>query len=396
MPKKNNKHHASPGDGHLRKRSDGRWEYIVTVGYDMDQRPVTRSFYSRDTSGAGAKKKYREWLSGQEPEIAEVKTVKQWAEIWLETYKKGRVAYRSFQNYKLYVEKHIIPELGRLKLTEVRPAHIARLYQKKMGLSNSARRHIAIALNGIFETAIQNRLCTENPAKAEKPPKTAQARPRAWTMSQASTILAHTKSHEYGPMVAALLYTGLREGELCALEWDHLHLDESYLECCQTVAEVEPEEIVTVELGGKKCVRHEYAIKPVPKSGRDRIVALTPRGVELFRSIPRTGTFVFGWRPQRRRDGILTVGNTFMTPLRFRWRYNKFFQDLNASLDEAERVPVLSPHKCRHTYATHLLAGCSNLRAVQEQLGHADVSTTEIYTQVDMADRIRNVDKLAY
>lgn len=392
-----NKKHASPGDGHLRKRKDGRWEYIVTVGYDMDQKPIQKSFYSKDSSGAGAKKKYRVWLAKQETDIVEIKTVKQWAEVWLDTYKKDRVAYKSYCNYKLYVEKHIIPELGRYKLDEVRPAHIAQLYRKKMGLSNSARRHIAIALNGIFETAIQNKLCVDNPAKAEKPPKTAQKKPKAWTMSQASRILAYAKEHEFGPMVAALLQTGLREGELCALTWEHMHLDESYLDCCQTVAEIEPEQAATVKKAGKDCIRHEYGIKPVPKSGRDRIVALTPNGVALFRSVPNTGPYVFGWRPRRKRDGkILEVGNTFMTPLQFRYRYDKFFQDLNKTLPPEEQIPVLSPHKCRHTYATHLLAGCNNLRAVQEQLGHADVSTTEIYTQVDMADRLRNVDKLAF
>lgn len=394
MPQK--KKHASPGDGHLRKRSDGRWEYIVTVGYDLDQRPIAKSFYSRDSSGAGAKKKYRAWLSNQLQDVAKAKTVKQWAETWLTTYKQGQVAFKSYNNYELYVNHHIIPELGHLNLQDVRPVHIAALYQKKMGMSNSARRHISIALNGIFETAMENRLCSDNPAKAVKVPQTAKKKPKAWTMTQASRILSYTAQHKYGPMVAALLQTGVREGELCALEWDHLHLDESYLVVCQTVAEIEPAQPSTYKRKGKECIRHEYGIKPVPKSGRDRIVALTPNGVELFRSLPRTGRYVFGWRPTRRRDGIIPVGNTFMTPNKFRWRYEKFFADLNATLPPNQQVPCLSPHKCRHTYATHLLAGCNNLRAVQEQLGHADVSTTEIYTQVDMEARIENVNKLGF
>lgn len=157
---------------------------------------------------------------------------------------------------------------------------------------------------------------------------------------------------------------------------------------------------VTRMVGKKEKPRHYYGVKPCPKSGRDRVVALTPAGVEFFRSIPNTGTFVFGHRPQSRKkcaEKVAAIGNTFMPANQFRHRYEAFLRDLNRELEKHEQTPIpvipaqMPPHLC-----THLLAGCGNMRAVQQQLGHANISTTEIYTQVDMENRKSNVAKLAY
>lgn len=377
MPKR-----KSPGDGSLRQRKDGRWEYRAVVGRNEYGDPQYKSFYSTDKTGVGAKKKHKAFMQASTDSITKSQTVAAWARLWLQIYKKGKIAPRSYSNYELYVEKHIIPALGNLLLTEVRPAHIEKLMTAKSEKSTSTRKHILLALNGIFSSAIENKKCEYNPCKNVIAEERTVLLPKSWSREEVLEILSFAPSHKYGSYVELLLYTGLRIGEMCALLWSDVDLDEGLITVKRTLS-------ITDETGTK------YKEKESTKSGRDRIVALSPLGVDAFKRVKKTGIYVF-----------TNKNGKYITPDAYRKRYDLVFSDLNAKIaaEHVENkipglpvlVPALSPHKCRHTYATHLLAGGANIRAVQEQLGHARITTTEIYTHVDIETKKSNALKLSY
>jgi len=373
------------GEGSLRQRKDGTWEYRISV-------PL--SFYSKDADGRGAKKKYRAWLkeSGGKS-VEKVTTLKDWAEEWLRV-KKTAVAFGTYANYERYINTFILPNLGNMKLDSIRPYHISRLYASPEvdKLSNSAKNEIRVCLNGLFKTARKNRLCGENPAEDEVFSHRPSKAPKVFTLKHVRAILEYAPAHKWGAYAQAALFTGLRTEELCALLWADVHLDGDtpYLNVHQVIAKGDnsgEEHLISKdEATGKEKRKRVYELRDTTKSKKPRMVALTDEGATLFRKLPKDGIFVF--------SGV--NGSAYLTPPQLAHRWEAVLRDLNKTLDDSQKVPMLSPHKSRHTYATQLLSGGANIRVVQEQLGHSRINTTEIYTHVDLESRKSNVAKLAY
>lgn len=373
------------GEGSLRQRPDGRWEFRVKV----EGRRTPLSFYSKDKDGRGAKKKYREWLKETGGEAVEsIKTVEKWSRTWLEVSKKGRVAPKTYENYEYYINKFILPEIGRMKLDSVRPIHIEQIFANAAGLSHSARNEIKVCLNGIFKTARKNRLCKTNPAEDITLQRDPAKPPKVHTLDEVKAILSFAPSHKWGAYVELALYTGLRTEELCGLMWADVDLAAGILMVRRVVAEVENTDADAFMKPDKNKVvkkRRKYDIVDTTKSRRERTVVLNEQGLSVLKGITKTSLYVLPGP-----DG------GFLRPPMFAHRYFAVLRDLNATLPPEQQVQLLSPHKARHTYASFLLEGGANIRAVQDQLGHAKLATTQIYTHVDLEARKINVVKLAY
>lgn len=152
-----------------------------------------------------------------------------------------------------------------------------------------------------------------------------------------------------------LLYAaGLRASELCRLRMDELHR----------------------ELG---------VVRPTGKGSKERVV---PVGKPALAAL---NAYLADGRPRLlkgRPSDYVFIGNAGRPLSRM-----ALFKIVRRYAKVAGITRKLSPHKLRHAFATHLLQGGADLRAVQEMLGHADISTTEIYTHVD-GDALRSaVDK---
>ena len=313
-------------------------------------------------------RQHKAYLANKNEEaVIKTSTIKDWSKKWLESYKKNKVVYGTYRNYEMYVDNHIIPDLGNRWLHETLPIHIEAFFSdpKRTKLSASAKKHIRIALKGIFETAIENKLCKENPVTTKKRTPTKKETSEKTTIKyfkkeEVNKIIKDAKTHVYGVYVLFLLYTGLRISEVISIKWSDIDLKNNIIYVTSASTRVEK---------GREDLE--------PKGGRARAIGIKRNFKIILNKMQKDSVFVFGINKTKH-----------MSPSTYARRYRAFFDDTGND--------YLPPHSCRHTFGTFLLRGGADLRSVQEALGHSSVAVTEMYTHTD-ADNIKSsAAKLGY
>lgn len=354
------KTHASPGDGTLRQRSDGRWEYRAIVGDDAFGNPVRKSFYSKDKTGAKAKKAYREYISKNEDELTKICTLAQWAPEWLDIYKKGKVSWGTYSEYEIIIRTEIVPAIGNVKLSELRPAHIEKLMNSVAEFSLSRKKKVRFLIKSILDSAVENGYCKKNVAANTKIEKPAPREVEIFCKEDIHTILNHCEEHYFGTAIKIMLLTGMRRGELCALRWFDIDMEQRIINVKHALRRVEAGE----EIGPTK-------------NKRNRVIPISDELSDLLSQLPKSSEFVIN----NNGDGAKLSW--------FRSQYDNFFKTIPS-------VEKKTSHKLRHTFASYLLNSGANIRVVQEILGHSDIAMTQIYTHVDVDGLKKSIEKLKF
>lgn len=350
------------GEGTLRLRKDGRWEF----------RCDGKCFYSDskvDPDGRLAKRKYKEWVKNGSVKLESIKTVKQWAREYLKLYKENKVSYITYEEYCIIVEKNIIPVIGDVKLPDLKEAHIQRLMNSLKGYSMSRKKKVRFLVKDIVRKAVKNHLCPEDVADEIELEKEPEREVEIFTPGELQMILEFADKHEYGHIIKLLLYTGMRREELLALTWNNVDFESDIIHVKQAFVRVK---------GGQAI--------STTKSKRHRMIPINSEVKKILKGIPKEGVYVLSY-----------MGKPF-TFTRYHECYRRFFDDLEAeySRDGMQPVTYRTAHKCRHSFASYLLNGGANIRAVQEILGHMQLSTTQRYTHVNIKQLQDTISHLNY
>lgn len=238
-----------------------------------------------------------------------------------------------------------------LKLSEVKLEHlqqfIAQLYD--LGISPRSTARIISGIKSFFNYLILDNYIDSDPSELLESPKIGLKLPSVLTLSEIESLIdvidISTREGQRNKAIIETLYScGLRVSELIGLKFSDLFFDEGFIKVKgkgskQRLVPISPSAIR--EINNYLYYRKEAAVK----KGHEDSLFLSKRGTAISRIM--------------------------------------IFHFIKQYAEEAEIKKSISPHTFRHSFATHLLEGGANIRAIQLMLGHEKITTTEIYTHMD-------------
>ena len=218
-----------------------------------------------------------------------------------------------------------------------------------LGIEASSQKRILVGARSFYKFALLDRLAENDPTELIESPKLGEHLPVVLSVEEVDRIISaadpSTCDGQRNRAILETLYScGLRVSELIELRLSNIYADEGYI---SVFGKGRKQRIVPIA---------ESALREIRNSLAFRYELDVKHGFEDYVFLNRFG---------RKLSRIMV------------------FNIVKRYCAEAGVTKEISPHTFRHTFATHLLEGGANLRAIQMMLGHEQISTTEIYTKVD-------------
>ena len=348
-------------EGSVYRRADGRW--VAAVSLEGGRRKFfygkTRAEVSRQL--VAALKARQDGL----PLPAERQTVGQYLTAWLEDSVRSAVRQTTYENYSATLRKHVLPEIGSIRLARLSPQDLSRLYGRMLSRGLSARtvRLAHAILHKALAQAVRWNLVARNAADAVDPPRLSRHEPRILTPEQASRLMAVAKEDRLYALYVLALMTGLRQAELLGLRWSDVDLDAATL---------------TVRQQAIRTSSGWGFTEPKTARGR-RLVTLPALAVAALREHRREQARERLAMGAAWEDNDLVFTNQLGRPIEKQNLTRRSFRPLL----ERAGLPRIRFHDLRHSAATLLLQQGVHPKVVQERLGHSTISVTmDIYSHV--------------
>lgn len=361
-------------DGRYQGRYKDRWGNTKTI-YNMDLRILRTELSVKIAENETGKS-----VQGKV-------TLDAWFIRWIEVYKEKSVREVTKKTYISLYKNHVSPYLGHKKISTIVKSDIQlvidRAYEK--GCQETHQGKIRSMLVAVFNRAIDDDMILKNPAKGVELRSTnsiGYKKEKVLTVEEQELFLEYSRNTFFENMFNVALNTGLRPGELFALQKKDINFEESYITVEKTLnyIKLEGDGKRTFHIGPPKT-RQSYRKVPINSVCREYLKRQFEQKEVIDKKYPKKqNNFLF-----------ITRKNEPMYSAKYTYEIAKIIKRINFVRPCEKEMAIFTGHALRHTFATRCFEKGIDPKVVQSYLGHASLKMTmDLYTHV--TDEKANMD----
>lgn len=266
--------------------------------------------------------------------------------------KKKYVKESTFCAYDLIIKKHLVTEYGEKYVNDINLDSVQKMIDKKIqfGLSEKTCRDILVVLKMIINSAVKNNYCNYFPMDIIFPTKKKINKIDVFTINEERKLISYLKQNfcfmNLGIIIC--LYSGLRIGELCALKWKDIDIENKYIKVTKTLQRI--------YVAGE----------------RTKVIIDSAKTVNSNREIPLVDELIRCIKPfykiLNKEFYVLTNNEKYTEPRTYRNYYTQILDEVG--------IRKIKFHGLRHTFATRCIEANVDYKTLSVILGHSNISTT--------------------
>lgn len=365
------------------KRKDGRWEARYISSYDGNGKAKYKYLYARTYTEVKAKLLNAQNHTHFTTEVNNSKDKEKyeyWLDEWLKT-KRLSVKESTYIRYRNTIQNHIKPELGKYPLCKISTSLMEQFVSHKLqggrkdgngGLSPKSMSDIMVIVKESFKYAQSYGamvICSFDRISFKKNAQEMRVLSHLEEQRLLSVLFKDFDRYKLGVFIC--LYTGIRIGELCALQWKNVSLTENIIKIEHTMQRLQKEDLNSLQ--------------------KTRIIVTEPKSYAALRTIPIPEFVIDVIKPFVGTPNTYVLSGECKAIIEPRTMQNRF----KTYLVEGQ-INDANFHSLRHTFATRCVEAGFDVKTLSEILGHSSVKITlDKYVHSSIQLKRNNMDKLS-
>ncbi len=336
------------------------------------------------------RKELAEAIAGNEnfTSVRDEITLDKWFERWMDVYKDKSIRPNTKREYTHIYKKNISPHIGERNINSLAKSDIQRLIDRASDDSYAYERQnkIKVILRDMLQRAVEDNLVVNNPVSGIKLRADKEVKAKSLTVEEQSLFFDYCRNTFYDNLFNVAVNTGLRPGELFALQFSDIDLDNGLIDVSKTLVYQKylDDECKTFHVEPPKT-KQSYRKVPINSVCRKFL----ERQLELKSVISQK-------RPKQQNEYLfVTKFNTPLNSVIYSDAIKAVIRQINLTRPFDNQFEIFSGHTFRHTFATRCFENGVEAKVVQGYLGHASLKMTmDLYTHVTEEKSMMDIEKI--